>query len=365
MHISILTASGKYNLGDELILAEEFRHLKNHFPKATFSIFTYDAKSLLINDSQIKTVTFFPNKTKQKPLKNIVYFFQNIWTIFRSDLIIIGGGGLIYDRETQKNMLPMLQWKARIFLAKLFRKKIIWWAVGINLLEENIQKIHFLFSGKNTIVTVRDGKSLETLKKIWIKSQVLPDVVFGYIPSGHKLQTTNYKPTVGISLRSGYLKNEVESIQAMLEFLLQKNYQIIFLSQSIHPDDQNANDKIFMGRFANHPNIQVTETIQETLEAYKMLDFVIGMRLHSCILSVVHSTPFLALSYETKTKELLLDLDYHFFLEANNFDITLFQTLFSDLESQASNVKLALQQKNDTIKSDLWEKIRSILSRLQ
>lgn len=166
MHISILTASGKYNLGDELILAEEFRHLKNHFPRATFSVFTYDTESLLINDSQIETMTFFPNKIKQKPLKNIIYFFQNIWTIFRSDLIVIGGGGLIYDRETQKNMLPMFQWKARVFLAKLFRKKILWWAVGINLLEENMQKIHFLFSGKNSIVTVRDEKSLETLKKI-------------------------------------------------------------------------------------------------------------------------------------------------------------------------------------------------------
>jgi len=94
MHISILTASGKYNLGDELILAEEFRHLKNYFPQATFSIFTYDTKSLLINNSQIKTVIFFPNKIKYKPLKNIFYFFQNIWTIFQSDLIIIGGGGL-------------------------------------------------------------------------------------------------------------------------------------------------------------------------------------------------------------------------------------------------------------------------------
>lgn len=77
------------------------------------------------------------------------------------------------------------------------------------------------------------------------------------------------------------------------------------------------------------------------------------MRLHSCILSVVHSIPFLALSYETKTRELLSDLDYHFSLEANNFNITSFQTLFSDLESKADDVKFALQQKNDTIKADL------------
>ncbi len=362
MHISILTASGKYNLGDELILAEEFRHLKNHFPRATFSVFTYDTESLLINDSQIETMTFFPNKIKQKPLKNIIYFFQNIWTIFRSDLIVIGGGGLIYDRETQKNMLPMFQWKARVFLAKLFRKKILWWAVGINLLEENMQKIHFLFSGKNSIVTVRDEKSLETLKKIWIESRILPDVVFGYVPSSHKPQATSHKPTVGISLRSGYLKNEIESIRSILEFLLQRNYQIVFLSQSIHPDDQNANDKIFTEQFVNSSKIQSTKTIEETLEAYKTLDFVIWMRLHSCILSVVHSIPFLALSYETKTRELLSDLDYHFSLEANNFNITSFQTLFSDLESKADDVKFALQQKNDTIKADLWEKIQSLLS---
>jgi len=87
--------------------------------------------------------------------------------------------------ETQKNMLPAGQWKARIFLAKLFGKKILWWSIGINLHHTNPEKIRFLFSGKKTTITVRDKKSQETLTKIGIKSEILPDAVFGYDPTRH------------------------------------------------------------------------------------------------------------------------------------------------------------------------------------
>ena len=178
VHISLLTASGKHNLGDELILAEEFRRLKSGFPEATFSLFTYDTSSLIFSDSNAKIVSFFPNKFRSHPWANISYFFKNIWHISKSDLIVIGGGGLIYDTETQTNMLPANQWKFRVFLAKLFKKTILWWGVGINLKHTDPKRVRFLFSGKRTIVTVRDINSQKILSKIGIQSQILPDVVF-------------------------------------------------------------------------------------------------------------------------------------------------------------------------------------------
>ena len=44
MHFSIFTATGAYNLGDELILLQEYEYLHNRYPDATFTIFTYDRK---------------------------------------------------------------------------------------------------------------------------------------------------------------------------------------------------------------------------------------------------------------------------------------------------------------------------------
>jgi len=150
----------------------------------------------------------------------------------------------------------------------------------------------------------------------------------------------------------------------MVDFLLKKNYHIIFLSQSLHTDDQNANDHAFVEPFLTHPDVSATKSIQETLATYKNLNFVIGMRLHSLILSVVHTIPFLAISYETKTRELLKDLEYTHFLEAKNFDFQTFKTVFLELESSTNDVKFALQQKNDTITADLQKKIDTLLEKI-
>ena len=142
---------------------------------------------------------------------------------------------------------------------------------------------------------------------------------------------------------------------------MKKNYRIVLLSQSLHADDANANDLLFVEPFLKHSTISATRSIQETLSMYAHLDFVIGMRLHSLILAVDHTIPFLALSYETKTRELLKDLEYDYFLDCSTFEITAFENQFNSLENEAQKVKFALQQKNDTIKADLQKQIDQLL----
>jgi polysaccharide pyruvyl transferase WcaK-like protein len=98
---------------------------------------------------------------------------------------------------------------------------------------------------------------------------------------------------------------------------------------------------IFSTHFSK-PSDKITQSLTETLEIYPELDFVIGMRLHSLILATVHAIPFLALSYETKTQELLHDLAYDYMLNVKKGDFVDFQRKFSDLEKQAKEVKFAL-----------------------
>ena len=89
MNISIFTATGHYNLGDELILLEEYEVLREIYKNANFYIFTYDKKSSLIED-KIKYIKYFPSNIKKKPFKNLKYLWKNIKTIYKSDLVIIG-----------------------------------------------------------------------------------------------------------------------------------------------------------------------------------------------------------------------------------------------------------------------------------
>ena len=91
MRISLLTATGAYNLGDELILLQEYEYLSHRYHNATFTVFTYNQKSsLLPHDDRIRYVSYFPNNLRIHPFLNIYFLIQNLFHIARSDLLIIG-----------------------------------------------------------------------------------------------------------------------------------------------------------------------------------------------------------------------------------------------------------------------------------
>jgi hypothetical protein len=57
---------------------------------------------------------------------------------------------------------------------------------------------------------------------------------------------------------------------------------------------------------------------------------------------MVHEIPFLAMSYETKTREFVRSLDYPHILDIKTLQIKDFQQAFDHLTQTASEVKFAL-----------------------
>lgn len=375
MKISLLTATWHYNLGDELILLQEYNILREKFQGAEFNIFTYEEKSsLLPKEDNIKYIPYFPKNIRKKPIENLKYLWENISAIAKSNLIIIWGWWLIYDKEIQKWGSPIWQWKLRILLAKIFFKKIIWLAVGISYPENKAKSLKFLFSGKKTLVSVRDKKSHETLEKIGIKSNILDDSVFSYEPKNKSkisLIDSGSRPEwqklglIWISLRRWYLDHEQDNIKQIILYLSRKWYDIVFLSHSIHQEDILADDYIFTRSFALKYNLKITKSIEETLEYYPKLKFVVGMRFHSLILSVVHNIPFLALSYGNKTEELLKDLNYSYQINPRTFEFENFIKIFEALESNENEAKFDLKAKYDTIKEILILDYNNFLNGLE
>lgn len=356
MNISIFTATGHYNLGDELILLQEYEVLKEKYPNANFYIFTYNKKSSLIED-KVKYVKYFPNNIKKKPFKNIKYLWKNIVAIYKSDLIIIWGGWLIYESEIQSSSFPIMQWKFRVFLAKLFGKKIVYLSIWINT--SNPKKIKYLFTSKKTLVSVRDLKSQQILNQIWIKSIILPDPVF-LLPSSTSLERVGGEGLIWISLRKWYLRHEQDFIKQIILYLSKAGYKIVFLSHSIHQKDVLANDYLFLKDIAKKYNIEITSNISDTLKTYKKLDFVIGMRFHSLVLSIVYNIPFLALSYWQKTEELLSDFSHKFKLNSKEIEFEDFIKKFSELVS-ANKALFDFWVKIDKIRQEYLSIITNLL----
>lgn len=365
-HFSLFTATGAYNLGDELILLQEYSYLKNRHPDATFSVFTYDTRSsLLPEDGTIVYVSYFPNRARTKPFQNVWYFIKTILTIRKSDYVIIGGGGLLYDNEEGQSLDKLLsQWRFRVKLVQFLRKPLIYWSLGIHLRQENEHKIRSLFSGENIFISVRDAESKKTLESIGIKAMLIRDPVLTYDPEIPKLLIKR-RPKVGLSFRAGFMQDELDNIEKIITFLMAHEYEPIILNHSFHQENAAANDDIFLAGLKEKYQLHATRDIRETLESYKELEFVIGMRLHSLILSFIHAIPFFAISYGKKTDEFIRGINYEYSVAARAFDIEIFKKRFMELERSKNEQKFALSTKNDTIKREIYLTTNSFFDGLE
>ena len=123
-----MTATGAYNLWDEIILKEELTFLQGHYGDlASFTIFTYDQKSALFFDPSVKFVSYFPNNFFGKPFANIGYLIKNLWLIYRADILIIWGGGLIFDNEPDVSFNSLMrQWYLRTKVARIWGTAIVY-----------------------------------------------------------------------------------------------------------------------------------------------------------------------------------------------------------------------------------------------
>ena len=304
-------------------------------------------------DPALEYVSYFPNRARTQPIKNIWYALQTFLHIRKSDVVIIGGGGLLYDNEDGQNFGALVwQWKFRVKIVQFFKKPLIYWSLGIHIKEHNISKILPLFSGARTYVSVRDAESKKILESIGIKSLLIRDPVLTYDPEIPKLLIKR-RPKVGLSFRSGFLQNELENMEKIITFLMAHEYEPVILNHSIQKDDPRYNDASFLRNLQEKYQLSSTRDICETLDTYKELEYVIGMRLHSLILAFVHAIPFFALSYGQKTDEFIRGINHTYALASRVFDIEVFKQRFLELEQEKSEQKFALSTKNDTIKREI------------
>ncbi|NVP17122.1 polysaccharide pyruvyl transferase family protein [Candidatus Gracilibacteria bacterium] len=339
MKISIFASIGAQNLGDELILKNEIKLLKKeHGEDTRFRVFTYDKKNPFFLDDNVVYSEYFPIgiRKKRNIFRNLVNFFVFLFTTIRADLIVIGGGGIIYDEEVQSTKNPLDSWIFRRRFFRLFFKKVHFFRVGINIKNEiNSKKVKKIFKNSYKI-EVRDNYSFELLKSLGINSTIEKDPVFydsgelttkksiiGTVSSYFfdKTLFTDFDLSgkkIGLAIRAGYFveKSNISSrmeegrIREVINYLVGEGAQVVLLPHSFHDSDDLANDFLFLTNFVGETGVSIKQDMNEVYETYKNkeIDICIAMRLHSIILSHVYEIPFIGLSYSTKTDEVLNEL---------------------------------------------------------
>lgn len=364
--VLVYTATGEFNLGDECILASEVLYLRKRFPEALIEVVTYNPESTLLPaDPQVETLSYFPNDIRKHPLRNVVAFFQNIVAIFRADLIVVGGGGIFYDTESGQPFAKLRrEWSLRFFFMQLFRKPVVFWSIGVDLAHQHLREVSWWFTYQRARVSVRESYSQKLLSDIGVTAERISDPVFLWEPPVRKiarntgLEVPNKR--VGISLRTGYLQDECENIERIVRYLQAHGFEVIFLSHSFHPRNTLCNDYEMYRVDAERFHVAITANMQETLDLYPTLDFVISMRLHANILSVVHGIPFYALSYGNKTRSILQELELSFIQDAKQFQFSTFRTQFWQLIEAQEDAEFAINAKSDTMRVDISTSLQTL-----
>jgi len=333
MNISILASIWSENLWDELILKNEIALLKKEFWKKTqFQVASYDFKKPVFQIQNTQYFEYFPIwiKNPKNFYRNIKNFLKFLRVIIWSDVVVVGWGGIIYDSEIQSVKNPLNQWVFRTRMARIFWKKLYFYAVWVDIKQqENNKKLKKIFRTAYK-VTVRDKKSQEQLKNIGIKSKVVDDPVMQdaeekwkilWTHSSKKFKLHDFKSynfagkKVGLALRSWYIGTSGDArvekllVEELCGYIEKQGWKIVFLPHSLHQTDIRANDYEFMKQFLNYDR-EIYATLGEVYTAYthKMLDIVISMRLHSIILSHVYRIDQIVLSYSQKTEQVIKKL---------------------------------------------------------
>lgn len=326
MNISIMMSVGCQNLWDELILKNEIKLFREKYWIDTkFSVFTYDIKNIFYKDKNIKYLEYFPIwiRNPKNILRNIKNYFNFVKTIRKSDKVVIGWWGIMFDNESGNFSNPLNSWLFRSKFIKIMKKDLIFFWVSIDIKNrENLEKIKKIFSLWNEVY-VRDDASFKLLKDLWVSSQIILDPVFY---DNWEEGIKNYKKSfmikkveaktfsmndlkeidfswkiVWLALRSWYLKDENIFIKQIIGFITNSNWKVILLPHSFHEIDDVANDLKFLNQFIKS-KVEIKEDMEKVYDVYKnkQIDFCFSMRLHSMILSQVYAIPFIGIKYSQK-----------------------------------------------------------------
>lgn len=358
-----MTALGAGNLGDELIAWCEYQFLREHFPEVLIVVYTYEYTDglfakLAIRDHLVHMRQYFPSDIRKHPLRNIVSLWKMLYDISTSDTLIIGGGWLWYDNESgQNSLIQRLQWLVRVWIAKIARTRILFWWVGIDVTQKHIKSYRSIFSGKHSLVVVRDHHSHDLLKTIGISSVIGTDSVIALAQYFRALLPKEIIPkgqylSLGISVRSGYHDREIAILKELVKKLRSQYPQsaIYGLAYSHREDDSIVSDTPLLRSLGLD---QIITNQEEILKTLPTLDIMIATRLHAMITARLINIPTLCLSYAKKTREIHSTLDSQWYGYGMLSDIhTLREEDISDLLSNFEQWRLVFLGENKKEKSD-------------
>ncbi|MDP4008249.1 MAG: polysaccharide pyruvyl transferase family protein [Candidatus Peregrinibacteria bacterium] len=315
---------GANNIGDEAILEGLLYVLKQSDSDAKFIVMSGNPEETK-DIHGVEAVKFFPSGLRS--LLNFATIKATLNAYKKSDTFVLGGGGLFTDHSSLK---AVWIWFIQTLLAKIYGKKIVMIGQSVGPLDSKIARFitKTVFSWASSI-SVRDESSKKVLSDIGVNLEVemrgdlamnLTEI-YKDILLEKKTAQLDQKTYSVVNLKYIGRTNNVyeQEVVKFIEFLINQSTQEVYLKPfgaGQISDEKYLNKLIVQYNLdKNKVHVHTDYSLKGTLKLLTNAEFVLGMRLHSLILSRVCRVPFIGLNYHDKVRDYfknssqILDLD--------------------------------------------------------
>lgn len=296
---------GYGNAGDEAMLAAIVRSLRAQAPDLDIAV--------LSADPELTARTFSVEAVKRLDLRAV---FR---AIRRADLVLMGGGSLLQDVTSRRNMVYYL---GVAELARLRGRPAMLFANGIGPVRTASGRLLMrVLANRLRLITVRDEASLEELKRLGVtrpRIELSADPALLLPPPSRAageflLRQAGLRdwegPLVGISVRpwKGSEAAGLAVAQAVDRFCRAHGARAVFLPMQ-YPGDGEASRQV-AAAMETEPFLPAERLdAAELLNIAAAMDLVVGVRFHALVFAALGHVPVVGLAYDPKVDNFLHSL---------------------------------------------------------
>jgi polysaccharide pyruvyl transferase CsaB len=308
--IGIAGSYGGLNLGDEAILSVAIRELRAAFAGAEIVVFTREAEHTARHQDVDDVVA--ARTTPREDLR------REVRTL---DLLLLGGGGIIYDREVESYLhLARIAERAGVPTAT--------YAVGAGPLERGADRRNVAEAlNAMDLVTVREASAQRLLEEVGVEREITvtadpallldPDVLPRAALEEEGLDTRRSLVAVSVRDRGGAAAETVAAdwhdlLATAADFIVERfDSDVVFVPME---RDDIRESHLVIGRMAASDRAAVLRRTYAPSQLRGLMphfEMAVGMRLHFLIFAACAGVPVAPLPYASKVTSFLESIGVH------------------------------------------------------
>lgn len=309
MKIGITGSYGGLNLGDEAILKSMVEQLRREIPEAQITVFSRNAED-----------TRRRHKVERAVDVRTLSRAEVLPEVEALDLLLLGGGGILYDAEARLYL-------REVQIAKERGVPVFVFAIGAGPLKDPVVQgaVRDALEGA-TAITVREKRARQVLEEAGVLHdvEITADPALLLKPEPLPRSTLKHeglegkRRIIGMSVREpGVAAPDLDErvyhglLANAADFMVDRfDADVVFvpMERSVR-DSQESHAVIAQMLRAQRAHVLNGEyTSGQILSLMAHFDFAVGMRLHFLIFAALRGVPFVALPYAGKVGGFLEDL---------------------------------------------------------